>query len=144
MVYDIILCAALAAGFFYGYKRGLLRTIWGLTALVLSIILTIIIRPYFPETITIKGIPVPPAPFLFIAVRIVLAAAYRILSLIFTLPLLKQTNKLAGGIAQLIITAAALYVIFWAAQAIGTDIFNDTSLCRFMYDNNLLMSVIGL
>lgn len=46
IIADALLCAVLICAFIIGYKRGFLRTVWGIAAIVLSIVLTIVIRPY--------------------------------------------------------------------------------------------------
>ena len=49
IILDAALCAILVLAFMIGYRRGFLRTIWGIAAIILSIVLTIIIRPYTNE-----------------------------------------------------------------------------------------------
>ncbi len=82
--------------------------------------------------------------FLFIVIRFALALLYSALKIIFSFPVLDQTNRLAGGIVQLIIALAAVYTILAVAAVTGTDIFGDTILCRFLYENNLLLAAMGI
>lgn len=82
--------------------------------------------------------------FLFIVIRIILALLYSVLKIVFSFPVLRQTNKLAGAIVQLAITVAVVYLIFAAAAVYGTDIFEKTYLCKLLYNNNILLSVMGM
>ncbi len=214
MVIDIILCAALAAAFAIGFRRGLLRTMWGLAALILTIALTGMLRPYaadafkssniadglrdyvytrvesgmsrrqtdmdisydYPDmvnsayslpdtyaknainelreatentittvtdTVTNQVVDIAASVLLFVSIRFVLAAAYRIVKYIFKLPLLKQSNHLLGGAAQLLIALIVIYAVLAGAAIIGSDIAKDTVLCEFMYNHNLLLGIIG-
>lgn len=81
---------------------------------------------------------------LFLVIRLALAIIYAILNLAFKFPLLKQTNKLAGAIASIIITMAAVYAVFAVAAVTGTNIFENTTVCKFLYDNNILLTVMGI
>lgn len=214
IILDILLCAVLIAAFIIGLKRGFLRTVWGLGAFVIAVVLTIIIRPYtagfFENSVlhymvedkvyttvlehapqvspdeTIDGssdffteaysmphkyaesaaevfdsaaektaasaasaaadtvTSITEAILLFVAIRLALAIIYSILKLIFKFPLLKQTNKLAGAIAQTALALAAVYTVFAVAAVAGSDIFNDTVICKALYDNNILLALLGI
>ncbi|MDD6763295.1 MAG: CvpA family protein [Clostridiales bacterium] len=216
IILDAALCAVLAAAFFIGLKRGLLKTVWGLAALITAIVLTCILRPYavdsfkksflaeglhsyvynvvssrsedmlstacgniadaqtsldtaykLPEkyseaaaariaastenavasitdTVTDSVVEIASGIFLFIIIRLFLWIIYMILKFAATLPVIRETNRLAGGLAQLLIAAVFLYAAFAVAAIIGTDIFNDTVICNFMYNHNLLLTLIGL
>ena len=212
LILDILLCAVLAAAFFIGLKRGFLRTVWGLGAFVLAVVLTIVIKPYTTDffqgsvlhymvedkvyTAVLDRIPNAPdaaesgsklfseaysmpekyaenaaevfdsasektaeaaaaaaadtvasiteAILLFVSLRLALAIIYSVLKLIFKFPLLKQTNKLAGAAVQTALALAAVYTVFAAAAVMGTDIFADTVLCKAMYNNNILLALLGL
>lgn len=212
MVLDIILGVILLIAFIIGYRRGFLRTVWGLVALVAAIILTITLRPYaydmfrssvfankaeeyiqnrvnssltlnlentdtkedflsgiytLPEkysdlaeekiadtsqaaadkvaaAITESVMDIASVILLFLVIRLALAIIYAILNLAFKFPLLKQTNKLAGAIASLVITLSAVYAVFAVVAVTGTDIFEDTTVCEFLYDNNILLTVMDI
>ncbi|MGN0181843.1 MAG: CvpA family protein [Candidatus Ornithomonoglobus sp.] len=216
IILDTALCVILAASFLIGLKRGLLKTVWGLSALVIAIVLTCILRPYavdsfkksilaqglhsyvynvvstrsedmlasaagnvtdaqaaldttytLPEkytraaaeqiaestesavssitdTVTDSVVEIASGIFLFIIIRLLLWIIYMILKFVTALPVIKETNRAAGGVAQLLIAAVFLYAAFAIAAIIGTDIFNDTVICNFMYNHNLLLTVIGL
>ena len=212
LILDILLCAVIAAAFFIGLKRGFLRTVWGLGAFVLAVVLTIVIKPYTTDffrgsvlhymvedkvyTAVLDRIPNAPdaaeggsklfseaysmpekyaenaaevfdsaaektaeaaaaaaadtvasiteAILLFVSLRLALAIIYSVLKLIFKFPLLKQTNKLAGAAVQTALALAAVYTVFAAAAVMGTDIFADTVLCKAMYNNNILLALLGL
>lgn len=215
-ILDILLCVILTAAFLIGLKRGLLKTVWGLGALVIAIVLTCILRPYavdsFKNSVLAEGlhsyvynvvsaraedmlvssvdnvtdaqaaldttytlpekytaaaaekiaqstesavssitdtvasgvVEIASGIFLFIIIRLLLWIIYMIMKFAATLPVIKETNRAAGGIAQLLIAAVFLYAVFAVAAIIGTDIFNDTVICSFMYNHNLLLTVIGL
>jgi hypothetical protein len=216
MVFDIILCALLAAAFALGCKKGFLRTIWGLSALIITIVLTGFLRPFAAEsfensvfakelnayvysmvserselllsaaestaaetaaaldtsytlpekytqpmaekisdsvqttvasiadTITAKVVALASGIFVFILIRLLLAIIYRILKFAFSLPVLKQSNRLAGGIVQLLIAITAAYLVFAVTAILGKSFFEETVICKYMFDNNLLFTFIGL
>lgn len=213
IILDLILCAALIAAFIIGYKRGFLRTAWSISALIIAVALTALLRPYAAELFeksalnsfisdnvydaVYNNIPdggtaaqedssellsslyflpekysssvseslsgaaeltadrvsesiasvvtdIAATIFLFIVIRFALALLYSVLKIIFSFPVLRQTNRLAGGIVQLIIALAVVYTILAAAAVTGTDIFGDTLLCRFFYENNLLLAAMGV
>lgn len=215
LIFDAVLCLILVGAYIMGYKRGLLRSVWGITALIVSVVLTVMLRPYAAESfknsnfatmihdnvysamterineqelfgggesgtteilgiaynlpekyteqaaeslaesaektiaaaaasVTDTVINIAVTVFLFLLIRIMLFVLYRILNIIFTLPVLKQTNKAAGGIVQLIIALAFVYVAFAAAAITGTHLFDDTVLCRYMYDNNLILNLFSI
>lgn len=222
IILDVLLAAVLAAAFFIGYKRGFLRTVWGIAAVILSIVLTIVIQPYtnrffensplcfiledrvysmvYDHASSIAGTSdgepadsaeiAPSAEFfesayslpekyakqaagalnnaadiaassaaaaaadtvtsiaevilLFIAIRLLLAIIHSILKLIFKFPVLKQTNKLAGGIAQTVLALTAIYAVFAVSAAAGWGAFDHTILCRQLYDHNLLLTLLEL
>lgn len=141
MIYDIILCAVLAGMFLFGWHRGFLRTIWGLAAIVLTIVFTVIFKPYAP--LLFRCAEPASTALLFISIRVLLALIYRVLNAVLKLPLLKQTNQLAGGIAELVIALAVIYAVLAATALIGTDPVENTTLCRYFYDNNLLLMLLG-
>ncbi len=214
IILDIILCAVVVAAFIIGYKRGLLRSIWGLAAVIIAIILTIVIKPYttdfFENSIlhymvedhvytavtsymdnaaekgestnssvifrTIYMLPdkyaeeaseiydnttektaaaasaaaadavtsITEAILLFVAIRLALAIIYSILKLIFKFPILKQTNRLSGAIIQTALAFIAIYTILAIAAITGTDIFGGTVICKLLYNNNLLLNILGI
>jgi uncharacterized membrane protein required for colicin V production len=84
------------------------------------------------------------AILLFIVIRLVLAIIYSILNTAFKFPLLKQTNRLAGAVAHLVCALVVMYVVFALAAISGTNVFNDTYICRFMYEHNILLNIFGL
>lgn len=141
MIYDLILCAAFAGMFIYGWHRGLLRTVWGLASLALTFILTMLLKQYALEISTLP----PPATvaILFICIRICLALVYRVLDAIMHFPILKQTNSLAGALAELLITLALVYAILGASALLGSDLVSNTILCKYFYDNNLLLMLLN-
>lgn len=196
MIYDVILCVALICAFIIGMRRGLLRSVWGLAALILSIILTSIIHPMainsfkksavgeninnyvsekiaenasevgseiyvLPDNFTNEDIlnftkdnintaaivepviNVAGAVILFVFIRILLAVIYNILKVIFSFPVLKQTNKLAGGLVQTIIALTAVYALLAIIAVSGSNILNDTVICKTMYENNILISIVA-
>ncbi|MGN1116601.1 MAG: CvpA family protein, partial [Candidatus Ornithomonoglobus sp.] len=96
------------------------------------------------NTVTNTVVDIASGIFLFIIIRLLLWIIYMILKFASALPLLREANRLAGGIVQLLIAAVFLYAVFAIAAIIGTDIFNDTVICNFMYNHNLLLTVIGL
>lgn len=213
IILDMILCAALIAAFIIGYKRGFLRTVWSISALIIAVALTAFLRPYATELFekstlnsfisdnvydavytnipenseniqedspelldslyflpekysrsiseslagaaeltadTVSGsiadvvTDIAATIFLFIVIRFALALLYSVLKIIFSFPVLNQTNRLAGGIIQLIIALAAVYTILAAAAVTGTDVFGNTVLCKFFYENNLLLAAMGI
>lgn len=216
IIYDIILCAILIAAFLIGYRRGFLRTVWGISSLLIAIALTAMLRPYtaeFFENSILNAIitdnvytavteqidenvinnsqsiqdtaaavqdafPLPDkyaqniavsikegqqttteviansvvnivtdiagTIFLFLVIRIILAIVYSVLKIAFSFPVLKQTNKLGGGIVQFIIVLAIVYIVFAAAAVYGTNAFDKTYICSIFYNNNILLSIIGL
>lgn len=81
---------------------------------------------------------------LFLVIRLALAIIYAILNFAFKFPLLKQTNKLAGAMASLVITLAAVYAVFAVVAVTGNDIFENTTVCKFLYDNNILLTVMDI
>lgn len=197
MIFDILLIVVLVCAFLIGMKRGLLRTIWGLSALIASIVLASILHPiaiesfksspigtginnYIYEKIEESGagetldavyslpqgisqnidqqaenieatvqpivdtvINIACAIFLFILIRIALAVLYNVLKLIFSFPVLKQTNKLAGGIIQTLIAFVAVYAVLAIAAVYGNKIPDDSYICKTMYENNILISVVA-
>ncbi len=96
------------------------------------------------DTVTNSVVEIASGIFLFIIIRLILWIIYMILKFAAALPVIKETNRVAGGLAQLLIAAVFLYAAFAVAAIIGTDIFNDTVICGFMYNHNLLLTVIGL
>ncbi len=212
MVLDIILGVILVIAFISGYRRGFLRCVWGISALIIAIILTAMLRPYvydmftnsvfankteeyitarvtekmeagtesilseegmlngiytLPEkyselaterienaggavtesissAITQSVLDIASAILLFVVIRLVLAIVYAILNLAFKFPVLRQTNKLAGAVASTLITLTMVYVVFAVVAITGTDIFEQTAICRFLYNNNILLTVIGI
>ncbi len=202
MVYDLILCGILIAAFLIGFHRGLLRSIWGISALIIAIVLTSIFHPYvveffkgsiiadslteyvhttvsekiaLPEFDSIYTLPqtlmensqlnpanivedrigavtdsiinnvinIASAILLFIFIRLALAIVYTLLKLVFTLPVLRQTNRLAGGVAQTVIALVFVYAILAVIAVSGTDILNDSVVCKLMYDHNILLTILS-
>lgn len=211
---DIILCAALVAAFIFGFKRGFLRSVWGVSALIIAIALTALLKPYVADLFehsalnsfisdnvydaVYNAIPdngvdtqsentsellnslyflpekysqdiagsfnsaaeltaasisdsiaavvtdIALTIFLFIVIRFALALLYSVLKIIFSFPVLDQTNRLAGGLIQLVIALSVVFTVLAAAAVTGTDIFENTVLCRFLYENNLLLAVMGM
>lgn len=216
MIYDIVFCVIIAASFFLGLKRGLLRTVWGLAALIITIVLTGIARPYVSDSfknsiiasqingyvysvvehragdilasaastandaqellsstyplpekymdeisnsvaestesaasaiaknVTDTVIDLSSGIFLFLIIRLFLSIIYRILKFASALPILRETNRIFGGLIQMLITLCTLYTIFAVAAIAGVTVFDETTICSFMYNNNLLLTLIGL
>ncbi|HIU56487.1 MAG TPA: CvpA family protein [Candidatus Ornithomonoglobus merdipullorum] len=212
IIIDAVLCAVLVCAFVIGYKRGFLRTVWGIAAIVLSIVITIVIRPYtnsffensvlhymvedqvysiIDEHVSVSSeAPQSSAQFfesaysmppkyaetaaetlenaadntvsaaaqaaadtvtsitevilLFIVIRLALAIIYSLLKLIFKFPLLKQTNHIAGAIAQTALALIAIYTVLAIAAVMGSGLFSDTILCKALYDHNILLTLLGL
>lgn len=137
MVCDIILCAVLIVSMIMGFKRGLLRTVWGLAALVAAIILTVMLKPFIPD-IGVVGVIL-----LFIAIRILLAFVYRILSVILSLPVLKQTNQLLGSALQLIIAMVFSFAALAAVEVLAPQYLEGATLCTSINEHNILLALFG-
>lgn len=214
IILDLIFCAVIIAAFFIGYRRGLLRTVWSISALLIAIALTAFLRPYatelfehsalnsfindnvydavymnIPDNQEISGtesnsdilesmyfLPekysqsisenlsnaaeltadtvsgsiasvvtgIAATIFLFVVIRFALSLLYSVLKIVFSFPVLNQTNKLAGGLIQVVIAFAVIYTVLAAATVTGTDIFQNTVICRFFYENNLLLAAMGI
>lgn len=212
---DGILCVVLAASFHIGYRKGFLRTVWGLAALVITIAFTGIIQPHVSNSlrnsefatslnsyvydtvnkrtsemitsgienirptqsyvdsvyslpknytdsianqlteksqnsisstvnaITNKLVGMTSGIVAFTSLRVLLSMLYRVLKMIFKFPILKQTNRLAGGLSQLIIVLVIICGIIGAMTIAGTNIFDDTIICKYIYEHNILLSFIG-
>jgi len=87
---------------------------------------------------------------LFIVISVMLFMLARMLDLISKLPVIKQLNKLAGGVAG----ALQGLLIFWIFTAILTiwantpwaqnlyGMINESSLLSFLYTHNLLITIV--
>ncbi len=95
------------------------------------------------ESILTPVISIACGLFLFILIRIALAIVYNILKVVFSFPVLKQTNKLAGGVVQTVIALALVYAVLAIAAVSGTDVLNDSVVCKIMYENNILLTLLA-
>lgn len=95
------------------------------------------------QTVTNSAIGLICGILLFIAIRILLSVVYHILNVIFKFPVIKQTNKLLGGIIQTVLALAAVYAVLAVTAISGTDILNGSYLCKLIYENNLLISLFA-
>ncbi len=116
---DALLCAAVIAAGIAGYKRGLLKAVWTILATAASIFLAAVIQRHLPITIT----GLLSSVISFVVIRILFSVAYGVLDLFFHLPVIKQTNGLAGAVIYILGVIVIAYIILsFAAPDLGATI----------------------
>ena len=86
---------------------------------------------------------------LYIAIRLFLFVLFKILSLIFELPLLKSLNKIAGAAIGVVNALFAVYLItavlglFLSGDVALTvqEAISKTYITKYFYENNLLLNI---
>ena len=87
---------------------------------------------------------------LFIGIRIIMGAVYRILRAVSRLPVIKGANRLIGGLLGLINYMFVVYAVLAVISLIvvkdgaGQSIIEQTYLAKYFYNNNILLNLINL
>lgn len=137
---DALFCAAVIAAGIAGYKRGLLKAVWTVLATAASIFLAAVIQRHLPITIT----GLLSSVISFVVIRILFSVAYGVLDLFFHLPVIKQTNGLAGAVIYILGVIVIAYIILsFAAPDLGATI-EQTVLCKYLHEYNLWDMIMGI
>lgn len=140
VIIDILLCALLIGAAVMGYKRGLFKALWGIISTLAAIVLTIIVQHYLPPSVSGALSSV----ISFAAIRVMLSFIYSILNTVLKLPLLKQTNGLAGAVIYLLAAVLCCYITFALIDAAGITIPEGTVICKYFREYNLWSVIMGL
>lgn len=205
---DIILIALMLLAFFIGYKKGFVKSVWKIAALVLTIALMLMLKtpvvkflsgtefaaavntkisetvslpqgggvniaetlnlPEFMQgevndsiasaqgltindtvnsSLTSLFITIISCIGLFIIIRLVLAAAFMIITAVTELPLIKGVNKLIGGLLAAVNILFIVYLLlavvslFAPADSALFDEINNTYLVKYLYNYNILLQL---
>lgn len=205
---DIVLIALLLLAFFIGYKKGFVKSVWKIAALVLTIVLMLMLKtptvnylsgtalaetintkisetvnlpqgggvniaqslnlPQFMQSevnnqitesqdltindtvnssLTSLFITIIACIGLFIAIRLILAVIFMIISGITELPLIKGVNKLIGGLLAAVNIIFAVYLLlacvslFAPADSSLFEEINNTYLVKYLYNYNILLQL---
>ena len=87
--------------------------------------------------------------FLYIAIRLFLFMLFKILGLVFELPLLRSVNKLAGALIGIVNALFIVYiltgamVLFLPADVSRTvqEAVSQTYITKYFYENNILLKL---
>lgn len=135
VIIDIIFCAVMAGSVITGYKRGLLKAVRSLTLWLGSLAVTATLIHFLPPDL--KGGALP-AVLCFIAVRFLFSVLYHVLDTIFSLPLLKQTNGIAGAAVYFVTAFIICSAVFKIMGIYYSDVLNGTVICRYVYEHSFL------
>lgn len=86
---------------------------------------------------------------LFIGIRVIMGAVYRILRAVSRLPVIKGVNRLIGGLLGLINYMFVVYAVLAVISLIvvkdgaGQSIIEQTYLAKYFYNNNILLNLIN-
>lgn len=86
---------------------------------------------------------------LYLSVRIILFLLFKILGLVFELPLLRSVNKLAGGLIGIanalfiiwILSAAAILLLPGDMSAVFNDAVQKSYISKYLFENNMLLKL---
>lgn len=86
---------------------------------------------------------------LYIAVRIILFLLFKILGLVFELPLLRSVNKLAGGLIGIanalfviwVLSAASLLLLPGDMSAVLNEAVQKSIIAKYFFENNMLLKL---
>lgn len=208
LILDIILVVILVAAFVIGTKKGFVKSVWKLAALVITIVLMLALKTptvnfisqtRLAETINMKVtehvtlpqggginiaetlnlpefmqsdinnqvsasqgfsvaetvsssltslfITIIACVGLFIAIRLILAVAFMIISAVTELPLIKSVNKLAGGVMAVVNVVFIVYLLlafmslFAPADSTLFENINNTYFVKYFYNYNILLQL---
>lgn len=87
---------------------------------------------------------------LYFSVRIILFVLFRILGLVFELPLLRSVNKLAGGLIGIanalfiiwILSAAAVLLLPGDMSAVLNEAIPKSIIAKYFFENNILLKLL--
>ena len=86
----------------------------------------------------------------FIGVKITLFIAFAIVEFIFKLPVLNAFNKLVGGILEVVLMLAKLWMVLGLISFIApldfmqkvVELINGSVITKLLYDNNIIVTLI--
>lgn len=113
---DIIVAGILLISMWSGVRYGFLRTVFDIVKMVLAIILSVFLTPvvavYLPKTVVMPEI----VSYLisYVLIRMVFGIVSRMLKIVEHIPVIRQINKLLGGIAGLIRGLLFVWVLLFA------------------------------
>ena len=137
---DALLCAAVIAAGIAGYKRGLLKAVWTVLATAASIFLAAVIQRHLPIAVT----GILSSVISFAVIRILFSVAYGVLELFFHLPVIKQTNGLAGAVIYIFGGIIIAYIILSFAAAGSGLVIEQTVICKYLHDYNIWDIIMGI
>lgn len=84
---------------------------------------------------------------LFIILRLILAALFKILDAASKLPVINSANKLLGGLLGVINILFVIYIVcalvsLFAANESVTDVINSSYIVKYFYNNNILLQLV--
>ena len=137
---DALLCAAVIAAGIAGYKRGLLKAVWTVLATAASIFLAAVIQRHLPIAVT----GILSSVISFAVIRILFSVAYGVLELFFHLPVIKQTNGLAGAVIYIFGVIIIAYIILSFAAPGSRLVIEQTVICKYLHDYNIWDIIMGI
>ena len=210
IVLDIIFALILITAFSVGYRKGLVKSVWKIAALVITIVSVMLLkepakeflasssfaetlRAWITENIHLPpggGVNIPDAlnlpeflkPLvnsgiesaqgiaasvndtasaalasvfisiissvgLFIVIRLILMAAYMVITAITGAPVIKSVNKLAGGILCavnmlfIVFVLLALAALFAPAESGLFELIDTSYIVKYLYNYNILLQI---
>ena len=210
IILDIIFALMLITAFSVGYKKGLIRSVWKIAALVVTITAVMFLKEPAKDFLTSSsfastlhawisenihlppggGVNIPDAlnlpeflkPLvnsgiesaqgavtsvnetaaealtsvfisiissvgLFVVIRLVLAAAYTVITAIAGAPVIKNVNKLAGGILGavnilfVVFVLLALTALFAPSESGLFELIDSSYVVKYLYNYNILLQI---
>lgn len=125
---DIIILIPLLIGAYKGYKKGLLREIVSIVALVLAIVLGFklldwgidALAPYFEDWG--KFLPIAAFILIFIGVIVAVNIIGRIIKTVLDMTLLGGLDSFSGGVLGILKWAFGVSVVLWLGQSIEISV----------------------
>ena len=153
MIIDIIFILALLAGFYYGYKHGILHSVFALLGLIIGVMAAVkfsfIATAYLKEAINVPASLLPIISFVIVFLLVVffIRVIAWLLEKILKVLALNFVNKLAGGLLWSIIVIFIFSTIIWFANKSNfiTDSWKQSSQLYFYLEplSPVVISLIG-
>lgn len=140
VIIDILFCTVLIGASVMGYKRGLFKAVWSVASTIAAIILTVFIQHYLPPSAS----GLLSSVISFAAIRFILSFAYGILNTVLKLPVLKQTNGIAGAVIYLLFALIGCFIAFALIASSGNNVLEGTLLCKYLNEYNIWSFIMDL
>lgn len=140
IIMDMIFCIAIIGAGILGYIRGVYKAFGWIIKTAAAVFATAIIQRYIPDNMS----GILSSVIIFAILRIIFSVIYSLLEIFFKLPIIKQTNGLAGAAIYICAALIILYIAISFAYSDLGSVIDQSFICRYFHDYNLWELIMGI